>query len=533
MPTITIDNQDVTVAAGATVLDAAAAAGIAIPTLCFLEGCRAETSCMVCVVDVKGRAGLVPACATQVEDGMVVESDADHVREARKAALELLLSDHLGDCIAPCQVACPCSMNIPRMLRQIRDGHLRQAIETVKSRIAFPAVLGRLCHAPCEKACRRGRADAPVSICLLKRYAADADLAADTPFLPSKAPDTGKRVAIVGAGPGGLAAAYYLLRMGHACTIHDENDTPGGMLRRAVEPDRLPPDVLDAEIEIVRRLGAEFELGRRIEGGALVHLRSESDAVLLATGDQGDSGPDYLGVALTDSGIEVERHTFETSEAGLFAVGGAVRATKRSVQTIGAARQAAVAVGQYLAGAEVVGEAREFSTHIGKPLEGEMEAFMPEGSDSPRVEPAGGDGAGLSEAEAVTEAARCLHCDCRDAENCRLREFSAACDARPGRYKDGNRAAFKQEARHDLVIYEPGKCIKCGLCVQVARRAGEALGLTFTGRGFDVRIGVPFDEPLSAGLALAAAECAAACPTGALAMKQSPPCSGAEPSETS
>ena len=533
MPKITIDNRDVTVVAGATVLDAAKAAGIHIPTLCFLESCQAETSCMVCVVAVKGRSGLVPACATRVEDGMIVESDANHVREARKAAIELLLSDHLGDCIAPCQVACPCSMNIPQMIRQIRAGAPGQAVETVKARIAFPGVLGRLCHAPCEKACRRGRADSPVSICLLKRYAADVDLAADEPFVPGKAPDTGKRVAIVGAGPAGLTAAYYLLRAGHACTIHDENDTPGGMLRRAVEPDRLPPDVLDAEIEIVRRLGAAFELGRRIEGRALVHLRSESDAVLLAMGDLGDRGGDYLGVALTDSGIEVKRRTFETSEAGLFAVGGAVGATQRSVQTIGAARQAAVAIGQYLAGREVVGETREFSTHIGKPLEGEMAAFLAEGSDSARLEPAAGAGAGLSEVEAVAEAARCLHCDCRDAENCRLRDFSAEYDARPGRYKDGNRAPFTQEARHDLVIYEPGKCIKCGLCVQVARRAGEALGLTFTGRGFDVRISVPFDEPLSAGLALAAAECAAACPTGALAMKQATPRSPTEPFETS
>jgi len=524
MPKITMDNKEVTVPTGATVLDAAAAAGIEIPTLCFLEGCAAETSCMVCVVEVQGRSGLVPACATQVEDGMVVTSDADHVHEARKAAVELLLSDHLGDCIAPCQVACPCGMNIPQMIRQIRGDAPGRAIETVKARIAFPGVLGRLCHAPCEKACRRGHADAPLSVCLLKRHVADVDLTSGEPFLPEKAADTGKHVAIIGAGPAGLTAAYYLLGMGHACTIHDENDKPGGMLRRAVEPDRLGPDVLDAEIEIVRRLGAEFEFGRRIEGRALLHLRSESDAVLLATGDLDEGGGDYLGVALTDSGIEVKRRTYETSEAGVFAVGSAVRATKRSVQTIGAARAAAVAIGQYLAAQAVVGEAREFSTHIGKPLEGEMEAFLAEGSDAPRVEPLAGHQGGLSEAEAVTEAARCLHCDCRAVDDCRLREAAAACGARAGRYKADARGPFEQEARHDLVIFEPGKCIKCGLCLQVARRSGETLGLTFIGRGFDVRVGVPFHEPLSAALATAAADCAAACPTGALALKDDVAC---------
>ena len=520
MAKLRIDNQDVTVAAGATILEAATAAGIEIPTLCYLDGCRAETSCMVCVVKVAGRPGLVPSCATLAEDGMVVAGESDpEVRQARTAALELLLSDHVGDCIAPCQVACPCGMNIPRMIRHIRDGQADRAIEAVKERIALPAVLGRLCHAPCEKACRRGQGDAPVSICLLKRHAADTDLATDAPLTPVVATATGKRVAIIGAGPGGLAAAYYLLQMGHACTIYDDTDAPGGMLRRGVDAQRLPRDVLDAEIDAVGRLGARFELGRRIEGKALVQLRNECDAVLLAVGDLGETGGDLLGVAVGDRGVEVVRHTFETSEAGVFAVGSAVRATQQSVRTIGEARQAAVAMGQFLSGQDVTGERREFSTHIGKPLEGEMEAFSVEGSDSPRIEPAGGDRAGFSPDQAAAEAARCLHCDCRAADACRLRDASAARDARPGRYKEGARARFEQNAQHDLVIFEPGKCIACGLCIQIARREGEALGLTFVGRGFDVHIGVPFDEPITAALTRAAAQCAATCPTGALVMK--------------
>lgn len=519
MATITIDNQEVTVGPGATILDAATAAGVVIPTLCFLAGCKAETSCMACVVKVAGRPGLVPSCATLAEDGMVVASETDdEVREARTAAVELLLSDHLGDCIAPCQVACPCSMDIPQMIRHIRDGRMGRAIETVKARIALPAVLGRLCHAPCERACRRGQGDGPVSICLLKRYAADVDLATARPFDPAVAPATGKCVAIIGAGPAGLAAAYYLRRMGHACTVCDENDAPGGMLRRGVGEDRLPRDVLDAEIEAVRRLGAEFKLGRRIDGQTLTRLRSEFDAVLLAVGELGADGGAYLGVTVGDRGVDVKRRTFETSAAGVFAVGGAVRATKQSVGTIGQARQVSAAMNQYLSGEEITGEPREFSTHIGKPLEGEMAALTVEGSDSPRTDPAD-PGGGFAQCEAVTEAARCLHCDCRKPDNCRLRDWSDALGARAGRYKEGRRARFEQDARHDLVIFEPGKCIACGLCVQIARRDGEAIGLTFIGRGFDVRIGVPFDEPLPAALTHAAAQCVAACPTGAMAMK--------------
>jgi len=522
MATITIDNKDVTVDPGTTILDAAAAVGVVIPTLCFLRGCKAETSCMVCVVKVAGRPGLVPSCATLVEDGMVVVSETDdEVREARTAALELLLSDHLGDCIAPCQVACPCSMDIPGMIRAIRDGRMSEALVTVKARIAFPAVLGRLCHAPCERACRRGQGDGAVSICLLKRHAADVDLAGGARYTPAVAEETGKRVAIIGAGPGGLTAAYYLRQKGHACTVYDEHDAAGGMLRRGVDADRLPRDVLDAEIEGVRRLGVEFVLGRRVEGEVLTQLRNDCDAVLLAVGELGDGAGGDLGVTVGERGVDVKRRTFETSVAGVFAVGSVVRATKQSVGTIGQGRQAAVAISQYLSGEEVVGEAREFSTHIGKPLEDEMAAFAVEGSDSARTEPADA-AVGLSRAEAVAEAARCLHCDCRKPDNCRLRDWSAALGARPGRYKEGQRARFEQDARHELVIFEPGKCIACGLCVQIARGEGEALGLTFIGRGFDVRIGVPFDEPMPDALTRAARQCIVACPTGAMAMKDEP-----------
>src|SRR4030042_669968 len=143
MPRLVIDGRDVEVPAGATVLEAARRLGLDIPTLCYLEGLPAATSCMACVVKVAGRDGLVPSCATRAEDGMRVESETEEVREARRAALELLLGDHLGDCIGPCHGACPAHMDIPRMIREIARGDLRAAIATVKARIALPAVLGR------------------------------------------------------------------------------------------------------------------------------------------------------------------------------------------------------------------------------------------------------------------------------------------------------------------------------------------------------------------------------------------------------
>ena len=129
MPTRRIDNREVEVPAGATVLDAARKLGIEIPTLCHLDGRPALTSCMVCVVKVAGRGWLVPACAFRAEDGMEVESQTEPVLRARRAALELLLSDHVGDCEAPCRLACPAGANIPLMIRQIPKDFQTLAIQ--------------------------------------------------------------------------------------------------------------------------------------------------------------------------------------------------------------------------------------------------------------------------------------------------------------------------------------------------------------------------------------------------------------------
>jgi len=149
-----------------------------------------------------------------------------------------------------------------------------------------------------------------------------------------------------------------------------------------------------------------------------------------------------------------------------------------------------------------------------------MERFMAEASAKARTQPAGGEAAGFKDDEARAEALRCLHCDCRKPETCKLRLYAGEYGANPRRYKN-DRRMFEQRAAHPDVIYEPGKCIACGLCVQVAERAREPLGLAFIGRGFDVRVNVPFGRSLAEGLQRVAAECVAACPTGALAMKRS------------
>lgn len=518
MPKIAIDNQQVEVADGATILDAAGKLGIEIPTLCFLEGFTPGTSCMVCLVKVKGWGALVPACATRAEEGMEVESETDEVREARRAALELLLGDHLGDCEAPCQVACPAHMNIPAMIRQIAAGRLRDAIITVKQDIALPAVLGRICPAPCEKACRRGSRDEAVSICLLKRYAADVDLASARPHLPQCAPSRGKNVAIVGAGPTGLSAAYYLLQAGYACTLLDDHQAPGGMLRYGVAEDKLPRDVLDAEIAVIRKLGAEFRMGVKVGGGrSLEDLGKDFDAVLVAAGEVKDDPSNTFGLKSGARGIQIGHKTYRASAEGVFAGGGAVGRGRMAVRAVADGKAAAVCIDQYLTGARVAAPKRPFSTHVGRLKEGEAEAFMVGVSPGARVHPSGG-GAGFADEQARAEARRCLHCDCRKPDTCKLRKYAESFGARAGRFR-GERRLFQQYAEHPELIYEPGKCISCGLCIKIAAAAGEPFGLTFIGRGFNMRVAVPFGRDLAEGLGDAAGDCVRGCPTGALAFK--------------
>ena len=526
MPRLTIDSRPVEVPPGTTLLAAARGMGIDIPTLCWREGLEANTSCMACVVRVEGRAALVPSCAAAAEDGMVVHTASQEVVEARKSALELLLSDHLGDCEAPCHSVCPAHMNIPRMIRQILAGAMRDAIATVKEDIVLPGVLGRICPAPCEKGCRRGAKDLPVGICLLKRYAADVDLASESPYLPACGPASGKKVAIVGAGPAGLAAAYHLLRAGHACTVFEAREAPGGMLRYGVPEPRLPRIVLDAEIDVVRRMGAAFRCGVRVgRDVALEDLRREFDAVAVAVGVVQDAA-EALGLPMGPKGIQVDHASLAAPLPGVFAGGEAAGPHRMTVRAEADGKCMAASIDQFLAGRPVTGHHRPFTVHIGSLQEGEIDLFLREASPAPRTHPRVDDPAfagmclpSLDAAAAVAETARCLHCDCRKADACRLRDHSQALHAHAGRFRSPHRRTFEQQADHPEVLYESGKCIACGLCIQIAQKHREPLGLTFIGRGFDIRVAVPFGRGLREALTTAARECVEACPTGALAMR--------------
>jgi formate dehydrogenase major subunit len=679
---LTIDGHKAEVAAGQTILQAARTLGLAVPTLCHVEGFEPSASCFLCAVKIEGRPNLWPSCATPAAEGMVVTSDSDEVRSARKTSLELLLSDHAGDCVGPCKTGCPARLDIPGFIAGIAAGDYSKAAQIVTADLTLPASLGRVCPRLCEERCRQCDVEEALSIRNLHRFTADyqrragtpGQLADETPAL--LAPPTGRRVAIVGAGPAGLAAAHHLLKRGHGAVLFDAHPQPGGMLRYGIPEFRLPRQVLDAEIQLIRMLGAEFRLGKRLgRDFTLEDLRREFDAVFLAIGAQSSRGldcpgeelampaleflekltdgpapsvgseviivgggntamdasrcavrlgaksvrviyrrtrrempclmeeveaaeaegvqidflvapvrmerkagrlgltcqrmelgpPDKSGrarpvpipdsefevqatcviaaigqsvdldtlnkaqVTLSKWGIVADPKTLATNLPGVFAGGDAVTGPDLAVRAVAAGKLAAASVDQYLSGKKVIGAPESVNVLMGKLSEDELAVFLRGIERTPRapmpqlpiekrrttfeeVE------LGFSLETATRESRRCLGCGCGKAIPCRLRQFATDYGVDPQRFV-GERRHFARDNSHPDITFEPGKCIICGACVQVAAQAGEELGLSFIGRGFQVSVAAPFDRPMAEALRKSARRAAEVCPTGAIMLK--------------
>ncbi len=515
-----IDNKKIKVKEGTTVLNAAKQLGIEIPTMCFLDGMTNHPSCMLCVVKDVSDGKLHPSCALPANSGMEIITNDNEIFDARKEALELLLSDHVGDCEAPCRPSCPANMNIPLMNRLIAEGKHREAIEVVKKDIALPLILGYICPAPCEKACRRKQIDKPVSICALKKNVAAHDIDNDTSYMPKKAPSSGKKVAIIGSGPAGLSCAYYTLSHGHHCVIFDKNAQPGGTLRYDIPDDKLPKHSLNSEIEIIKKLGAEFRMNIEINKELFKsELTNQYDAIVIAMGNFGDTNLVDFGFKSTKYGLQINRDTFEVDTTGVFACGNIIRSRRMAITSVAQGKSAATSVNQYLKGESIQKKKRMFNSKFGKLYDSEFEEYLKEGSDSQRIELPDGKMGDFSTKQSTKEASRCMHCDCRKPNTCKLRIYSDEYDADRKKFLFGERKKIKIYNKHNLINYEPEKCIRCNICVEITAKQKESIGFTSIGRGFDIEINMPLNRSISEILTKTALLCAKECPTGAISRK--------------
>lgn len=338
---IFINNINVQVQENATILDAASQINIHIPTMCFAKELKPSASCMICMVKDKTTGKFLASCSALVQEGMQIETDSDEIKILRKNALELLLSDHRGDCEAPCQRACPSHIDIPKMNRQVASDNFNFANPVTEKSCEN-------CDAPCEKVCRRKSIDSPVAIMQIRNYTNQNNF-----------------------------------------KISDKNKT-------------------------------------------------------------------------------------------------------KSV--------------------------KKFNSTYGKIRENDKSEFLKEAENKrSRIEPKN-ILSGYIKDEAIAEAKRCMHCDCRKSNSCTLRNLSHEYDAKQQSYQLDEKKIIEKIFYQNSVIYEPEKCIKCGICIQITEKT-EDVAFAFIGRGFNVKVSVPFNDKINKALSKSATECVKFCPTGSLAFK--------------
>ena len=284
---VTINGQKLQVEEGQTILQACRVLGIEVPTLCYEPKLAPYGACRICVVEVEGQDDTPISCGTDIAEGMVITTHSDRVIENRRMVLELIFSDHDAYCLPPCQFKCPTRVDIPGYLKQNTLGNWEEATRILKRSLPFPAILGRVCPAPCETHCRREEVDTAIAIRDSHRYCADRVLEVDAPApIPwPKDPPTGRNVAIIGSGPAGMTAAYYLQLRGHHCDVFEADPEQGGMLRYGIPQYRLPKGWMDRELNHVWELGATFKpnmrLGRDFHLGDII---DDYDAIYVGIG---------------------------------------------------------------------------------------------------------------------------------------------------------------------------------------------------------------------------------------------------------
>ena len=455
---------------------------------------------MICVVKDVAGGRMLPACSAKAVDGMEIDADSDEVRAARREILQMILSEHVGDCEAPCSRICPASLDIPRMLRRIAEGDLDAAARIAKRDLVFPATLGYLCTAPCERGCRRAAFDRPLAIRGSHREAAEWFLKHGAPF-DECAPTTGKAIAIVGASLAGLTAAWMSLHHGHVCCVYEKEAVACASLR-SLPPEQLPPDVLDAEIQSIAGFGVDFafqcEVGVDLPLDVIVE---EFDAVILAC--------EIPGTPYLISGSSPSPSSSEQIKYGVPGISKVfvAREDAMPVRSVASGKSAARHADAFLRGRTNGAKKKPFNSRIGELRPEEKTSYAAERFQQ------------TEEGAPGHEASRCLHCDCLKPVSCKLRRYADEYRVGPNIRRHMERPSAEPIQTSGEILFETGKCIKCGICVEIVRAAGNGFGLMFTGRGLASRVRTPFGEPLARGLGEVGLQCVRACPTGALALR--------------
>jgi formate dehydrogenase major subunit len=369
-----------------------------------------------------------------------------------------------------------------------------------------------------------------------------------------ESPSLGRRVIVVGGGNTAMDTSRSVVRLGGdvqvfyrrtreemPCLLDEVEgaEQEGVRFEYLVAPVSLRALGNGSALRLVCRrmeLGEPDESGRRrpvpIPGS---EFEVDCDTVIAAVGQsvQLDLARSE-GLELTDWGLAADEQTMATNLPGVFTGGDAVLGADLAVRAVAAGRIAATSIDQYLSGQPVTGP-KEWTNIALRPIDdAERAALYREIEQAKRVPTRTLDmerrlssfdeiDFGLDDERARREAQRCMSCNCRKACVCSLRGYASQYGVDPYRFV-GERRRFEEDLSHPEIIFEPGKCILCDACVRIAKAAGEELGLSIVGRGFDVSVAVPFDQPLSDGLREAAHRCAEACPTGAIALRTTRSC---------
>jgi NADPH-dependent glutamate synthase beta subunit-like oxidoreductase/Pyruvate/2-oxoacid:ferredoxin oxidoreductase delta subunit len=333
--------------------------------------------------------------------------------------------------IPPCQIACPANVNIRGYLYLLKKRELGKAIELIRESLPFPAITGRVCFHPCELRCARKEVDEPVNIHSLERFVADYWLNEKARLWPRL---HAGRIAIVGSGAAGLAAAYFLTRMGYRVTVFESGQELGGMLRTSIPEKQLPRDILDAQIDYIKEMGVEFEtnttIGREL---TLNELRDRGyKAIFLAIGAQSnDLSLLQKGMPMDElTPFKVDPFTLQTDIPDVFAGGSLVMGRSPLAKVIASAKRAAISIDRYLKNEDLKSEREKQMRRVKKlPKEG-IEKQIREEAET-----------GLSEEAALNEAQRCMTCgsqaaiaypdDCMTCFECEVECPSDAIDVHP------------------------------------------------------------------------------------------------------